>query len=153
MNHRFPVVLLLASLVLGAPALADPTEVLVYKSPTCGCCNAWIDHLRENDFVVKSTDVPDVAPIKLENGVPHSLGACHTALVGGYVVEGHVPAEAVRKLLKERPAVAGLTVPGMPIGSPGMEGPHPERYQVFSFGAAGVKVFSEHQGNASPPGK
>jgi len=153
MISRFPLILLLASIALAAPSLADPPEVQVYKSPTCGCCNEWISHLRDNGFTVSSTDVPDVMPIKHENGVPHHLGACHTALVGGYVVEGHVPAEAVRELLRERPPVAGLTVPGMPIGSPGMEGPNPERYKVFSFGAGGVKVFSEHQGNATPPPK
>ena len=126
------------------PAAAELPEVHVYKSPTCGCCVKWIDHLRSNGFSVRATDVPDVTPIKLENGVAPELSACHTAFVGGYVVEGHVPAADVRRLLDERPDVAGLAVPGMPIGSPGMEGPNPEAYEVLSFGSQGIRVFSKH---------
>lgn len=130
--------------LVGSPAAADPAQVHVYKSPTCGCCSKWMDHLRSNGFSVRATDVPDVRPIKLENGVPGRLASCHTAFVGGYIVEGHVPAQDLRRLLRERPGVAGLAVPGMPIGSPGMEGPDPERYEVLSFGAGGVRVFAEH---------
>ena len=85
-----------------------------------------------------------MTPIKLENGVKPEFSACHTAFVGGYVVEGHVPASDIRRLLAERPAVAGLAVPGMPVGSPGMEGPQPVAYEVLSFGAQGVRVFSKH---------
>ncbi len=135
---------LLAPIALAPAASAEPVEVHVYKSPTCGCCEKWIDHLRGNGFKVRATDVPDVTPIKQENGIPLELSACHTAFVGGYVVEGHVPAADVRKLLAERPDVEGLAVPGMPIGSPGMEGPNPETYQVLSFGSQGVRVFSKH---------
>ena len=137
----------LALLVWIAPApsaLAEAAEVHVYKSPTCGCCSKWMDHLREAGFRVEATEVADVTPIKRENGVPQRLTACHTAFVGGYVVEGHVPAQDVRRLLAERPKIAGLAVPGMPIGSPGMEGPNPEHYQVLSFGGEGVTVFAEH---------
>jgi hypothetical protein len=137
------VVALAVSLATGA-AHADPVEVQVYKSPDCGCCDKWIDHLRADGFTVRATNVPDVTPIKLENGVPEKLAACHTGIVGGYVVEGHVPAADIRRLLRERPDVAGLAVPGMPIGSPGMEGPHPERYQVLAFGSHGIAVFAEH---------
>jgi len=128
----------------GGVASAAPVEVQVYKSPTCGCCNKWIEHLERNGFSVHATDVADVTTVKLENGIPGPLASCHTAFVGGYVVEGHVPAADVRRLLRERPDVAGLAVPGMPIGSPGMEGPDPERYEVLSFGPGGVQVFATH---------
>ena len=124
-------------------AAAAP-EVQVYKSPTCGCCEKWVEHLRAAGFTVQAHDVPDVAPIKRENGISPELSSCHTAFVGGYVVEGHVPASDIRRLLAERPAIAGLAVPDMPIGSPGMEGPNPEAYEVLSFGAQGVRVFSKH---------
>ena len=124
---------------------AEPARVVVYKSPTCGCCSKWIDHLEEHGFAVESHDVPDVRPLKAENGVPLQLSSCHTAIVGGYVVEGHVPAQDVTRLLAERPEISGLAVPGMPIGSPGMEGPNPESYRVFSFGGpGGIEVFSSH---------
>jgi hypothetical protein len=139
----FPI--LLAAFALAAPLSAEPKpEVQVYKSPTCGCCEKWVEHLRAEGFTVRTNDVPDVTPIKLENGVSPELSACHTAFVGGYVVEGHVPASDIRRLLAERPAVAGLAVPGMPVGSPGMEGPRPVPYEVMSFGAQGVRVFSKH---------
>jgi len=139
----FPI--LLAAFALAAPLSAEPKpEVQVYKSPTCGCCETWVEHLRAEGFTVRTNDVADVTPIKLENGVAPELSACHTAFVGGYVVEGHVPASDIRRLLAERPAVAGLAVPGMPVGSPGMEGPRPVPYEVLSFGARGVRVFSKH---------
>jgi hypothetical protein len=134
-------------LALGAvPARSQgPTSITVYKSPTCGCCNDWIAHLEDNGFEVTSHDVPDVGPIKQKHGVPRSVGSCHTALVDGFVIEGHVPASDVKRLLSERPAVAGLAVPGMPIGSPGMEGPDPERYHVLSFGPDGkLDIFASH---------
>jgi hypothetical protein len=138
---------LLGWLALSAPVrAAEPQpEVHVYKSPTCGCCEKWIDHLRREGFQVRATDVPDVTPIKVENGVSPQISACHTAFVGGYVVEGHVPAADLRRLLAERPQIAGLAVPGMPIGSPGMEGPNAVAYDVLSFGSQGVRVFSTHR--------
>jgi hypothetical protein len=143
--HRIPFAVLSLWLALAAPLAAEPKpEVQVYKSPTCGCCEKWVDHLRAEGFTVRTKDVPDVSPIKLENGVGPELSACHTAFVGGYVVEGHVPASDIRRLLAERPAVAGLAVPGMPVGSPGMEGPNAKPYEVLSFGAQGVRVFSKH---------
>ena len=135
----------LAAFAVAAPLAAEPKpEVQVYKSPTCGCCEKWVEHLRAEGFTVRTSDVADVTPIKLENGIAPELSACHTAFVGGYVVEGHVPASDIRRLLAERPAVAGLAVPGMPVGSPGMEGPRPVPYEVFSFGARGVRSFSKH---------
>jgi hypothetical protein len=112
---------------------ADLPTILVYKSPTCGCCNGWVEHLEAAGFTVDARDVRDLMTIKVDGGVPTSMSSCHTALVDGYVVEGHVPAEQVKRLLDERPDVAGIAVPGMPIGSPGMEGPNPQPYQVWSF--------------------
>ncbi len=146
MKRTIPTLVLAAALSLAAPAAwADNAKAVVYKSPTCGCCTKWIDHLEENGIDVESRDVRDVSPIKRANGVPPGMTACHTALAGGYFIEGHVPAEDVKRLLKERPEIAGLTVPGMPIGSPGMEGPHPERYRVFAVGRDGkLSTFATH---------
>ena len=112
---------------------ATGVEMTVYKSPTCGCCKGWIKHMKRNGFAVKAYNVNDVTPLKTRNGVPTRLTSCHTALVGGYVVEGHVPARDIRRLLEERPAIKGLAVPRMPMGSPGMEGSRKVRYQILSF--------------------
>jgi hypothetical protein len=139
-----------ASLVgSGARALAAGAtlpEVLVYKTPTCGCCSKWIAHLRANGFTVRAVDLEDLAPIRRDWKVPPKLASCHTAKVGGYVVEGHVPAADIRRLLETRPRVDGLSVPGMPIGSPGMEqGNVVEAYDVLAFNAAGeTRVFARH---------
>ena len=144
----FSTTALLALLFLIAAstvALAGDGAIHVYKSPTCGCCTKWIDHLKENGFEVISTNVPDVAPVKQANGVPASLGSCHTAIVEGYVIEGHVPASDITRLLAERPKIVGLAVPGMPSGSPGMEGPHPEKYDVLAFDSdAKTTTFATH---------
>jgi len=115
------------------PAVLASQQVVVYKTPTCGCCKAWVDHLRANGFDVVERDSADLAPVKAAHGVPGALESCHTAVVDGYVIEGHVPADLVAKLLAERPEVAGLAVPGMPAGSPGMEGPYKEAYDVLAF--------------------
>ncbi|NRB28759.1 MAG: DUF411 domain-containing protein, partial [Roseibacillus sp.] len=122
-----------AALFLGDPTWADSSEVKVYKTPTCGCCSRWVEHLEANGFSVETQELPDLTTLKLSNGIPRPLSSCHTAFVRGYVIEGHVPAQDIERLLKQRPAVAGLTVPGMPIGSPGMEGPNPKRYEVLTF--------------------
>jgi hypothetical protein len=130
----------LATFSASAAQSPPPTyPVAVYKSPTCGCCAKWNDHMRAAGFTVTSTDVADVAPTKDQNGVPANLRSCHTALVGGFVVEGHVPADVVRKLLRERPAIAGIAVPGMPAGSPGMEMPDGRKdvYQIVAFDKQG----------------
>lgn len=111
----------------------DATEVVVYKTASCGCCARWVDHLREAGFVVTAHDVDNIVEVKERRGVAVSLRSCHTALVEGYVVEGHVPADLVRRLLRERPEAAGLAVPGMPLGSPGMEAPQPEPYDILLF--------------------
>jgi len=122
----------------------DAADVTVYKSPSCGCCGEWIKHLRANGFSVAVTEMDNVEPIKVRHGVPSELQSCHTALVEGYAIEGHVPAHDIRRLLSERPAVRGLAVPGMPAGSPGMDGPA-ERYAVILFSADGRQsVFSRY---------
>lgn len=109
--------------------------VTVYKSPTCGCCSSWVEHMREAGFEVEAHDVNDLAEVKSRLGVFPQHQSCHTAKVGDYVVEGHVPADLVRKLLREQPSVAGLAVPGMPRGSPGMEMPDgtTDPYDVIAF--------------------
>ena len=100
---------------------ADLPQLVVYKNASCGCCKIWVQHMAKNGFAAKVTDVDNMSPIKERVGVPYGMGSCHTAEVGGYFIEGHVPAEQVLRLLKEKPKAKGLTVPGMPIGSPGME--------------------------------
>ena len=111
-------------------------KVTVYKSPTCGCCTKWVDHMRANGFDVTATNVEDMAAVKQKYGVPDKLGSCHTSLVGGYVIEGHVPADVVKRLLAERPKVAGLAVPGMPASAPGMDIPG-QPYTIVGFDRAG----------------
>jgi len=112
---------------------ADLPSVLVYKTPTCGCCNGWIEHLEAAGFTVDARNISDIMSVKRDGGVPVQMSSCHTAIVDGYVVEGHVPADQVKRLLAERPDVAGIAVPGMPVGSPGMEGAGAQPYQVLSF--------------------
>ncbi len=130
-----------------ASAAADGQDlptVLVYKTPTCGCCNGWIEHMEAAGFTVDARDTRDLMVVKRDAGVPTQLSSCHTAIVDGYVVEGHIPVEHVRSLLADRPDVAGIAVPGMPIGSPGMEGPNPQPYQVYSFTRDGqAAVYAE----------
>ena len=113
------------------PSKAD--HIVVYKSPNCGCCQEWVNHLKENGFSVEVHDQNDMNPIKIDRGVPRHLQSCHTAELDGYVVEGHVPADLIIRLLQERPQVKGLAVAGMPMGSPGMEGPRKDPYQVLTF--------------------
>ncbi|MGH7663259.1 MAG: DUF411 domain-containing protein [Gemmatimonadaceae bacterium] len=125
------------------PAIPDTAVITVYKSATCGCCAKWVDHLRANGFRVDARDTDNMGEVKLATGVPARLRSCHTAVIGPYVVEGHVPADVIRRLLEERPAIAGLAVPGMPMGSPGMEGPNLESYDVLAFEANGeTSVFA-----------
>ena len=112
-------------------------DIVVYKSPTCGCCSKWVDHLEKNGFSVEVHDQRDMGIIKDRFGVPRNLQSCHTAQVGGYFVEGHVPADVIRRMLEEKPAIQGLAVPGMPMGSPGMEGPRKDPYDVLAYDEAG----------------
>jgi len=119
-----------------APAAAAVADTLVvYKTPTCGCCSQWIEHMERNGFTVVAHD-DDAATLnrrKAEVGLTNDLVSCHTASIGGYIVEGHVPADLVRRMLRERPQIAGLAVPGMPIGSPGMEGGIKQDYNVIAY--------------------
>lgn len=121
------------------PSLGAGTVVTVYRSPTCGCCGDWEDHMREHGYTVESVETSTLATVKAEQRVPGPLQSCHTAVVEGYVVEGHVPADEVARMLRERPEIRGIAVPGMPIGSPGMEVPGraAQRYEVFAFSDGG----------------
>lgn len=121
------------------------TEVTMYMSPYCGCCGRWAAHLEQSGFQVERRPVEDVAPIRSRCGVPDRLASCHTALVDGYVLEGHVPASDIRRLLEQRPHARGLAAPGMPAGAPGMEGAGREPYEVLLFGRNGrTQVFARH---------
>jgi hypothetical protein len=122
-----------AAMLLAGPAIAARDVIEVYKSPTCGCCTKWIAHLGANGFEVKAHDVDDMTATRAALGVPQALGSCHTASIGGYLIEGHVPAKDILRLLGERPSAAGLAVPGMPRGSPGMEGDIKDPYDVLLF--------------------
>ncbi len=125
------------------PKAAQAAEMVVYKSPTCGCCKKWVEHMRKNGFDVKVREQHNVAPVKDKLGVPKRLRSCHTAKVGGYVVEGHVPADVVKRLLEEKPEVVGIAVPGMPMGSPGMEGFRKDPYDIITFSSTGrMSVFA-----------
>ena len=129
-----------------APTVAPkkPT-ITVYKDPSCGCCKNWIEHLIKHGYRVDAKDSPDMAEIKNTLGVPADLKSCHTAVVDGYLIEGHVPAADIDRLLATKPKVKGLAVPGMPMGSPGMEGPTKQHYQVLAFDRTGkAKVFASY---------
>lgn len=147
-----PLKLMLSALLLAGcttiqaeNAVADK-EMTVYRSPTCGCCGKWIEHVKNNHFTVKDIVSNDMDAIKEKYGIPDKLGSCHTAIVDGYVIEGHVPAADIQKLLQTKPKVVGLSAPGMPMGSPGMEMGGSQDYNVMSFDKDGkVQVFSEHK--------
>lgn len=150
-KHRFrnwhKVVLGVATLALAGGLIwlpgvnmAGAPEITVYKSATCGCCRKWVDHLRDEGFKVITHNRQDMGRIKQSYGVEYNLRSCHTAVVEDYVLEGHVPAADIRRLLEERPAVTGLAVPGMPMGSPGMEGKYQDPYDVVAFDETGKKT-------------
>jgi hypothetical protein len=128
-------------------APADAPVIAVYKSPTCGCCGNWVEHVKAAGFAVEVHDVDNLSDIKADAGVPATTRSCHTAIVGGYALEGHVPASTIQRLLREKPAIAGLAVPGMPVGSPGMEvpGQPADKYDVVAFKADGAtEVYESH---------
>lgn len=142
-----------ASLALTTAAMRiSPSDVppkkpviTVYKDPSCGCCKNWIAHLIKHGYRVDAKDSPNMTEIKSTLGVPTGLTACHTAMVNGYLIEGHVPAADIDRLLAQKPKIAGLAVPGMPAGSPGMEGAGVQRYQVLTFNKSGkTTVFASH---------
>lgn len=141
----------LLSLLAGAtiPAVDNPgaaVRVTVFKDPNCGCCKSWVEHLRKHGFDVITRDTSDIMGAKRTGRVPERLYSCHTAFVSGYVVEGHVPAADIRRLLREKPKVAGIGVGGMPAGSPGMEvGGRVDKYDVLAFSRDGTtRVFARH---------
>jgi hypothetical protein len=150
-NNKKPS-LLLVSLVFAIAAAAivhsrpaHAAEFTVYKSPSCGCCANWVTHLRTNGHDVSTKNIENLDLIKKMAGVPEHLHSCHTAMVDGYIIEGHVPASDINRLLAERPKARGLSAPGMPSGSPGMEGGTPEKYNVMLFKTDGTEtIFAKH---------
>ncbi|MDO9103638.1 MAG: DUF411 domain-containing protein [Methylovulum sp.] len=143
--HGFLLTYILVSNVV---AIADEAaEIVVYRSPTCSCCEKWLEHLQQNHFVIKDIVTNNIDAIKTKHGVTPELASCHTALIGGYVVEGHVPAGDIRALLKTKPEMTGIAVPGMPVGTPGMEmGERKDAYDVVSFDKQGhTRLFSSHK--------
>lgn len=146
MLSRTGVIAGLASALLACSTAAESASVVVFKNPSCGCCGAWVDHLKAQGFKVEVRELEDVGPVAGRLGVPDELRSCHTAEVGGYFVEGHVPAADVRKLLKDRPKAKGIAVPGMPAGSPGMEqGGAREPYDTLLVGKDGsTRMFAAH---------
>ncbi|WP_445503802.1 DUF411 domain-containing protein [Microvirga sp. G4-2] len=140
-----------ASITIAAfPALAAEAlpAMTVTKDPSCGCCGAWVNHIRKAGFSIDVVESPEVNRLKVRLGVPQALASCHTAEIGGYVIEGHVPAEAIKRLLVEKPQGKGLAVPAMPVGSPGMEveGVENDTYDVILFGPAGRRIFARYRG-------
>ncbi len=132
--------------VRGEAATGLP-KMSVSKDPNCGCCAAWVDYLRAAGFDVAVTDTPDIHGVKARLGVPNDLASCHTAEIGGYVIEGHVPEPTIRKLLAEKPAATGLAVPGMPQSSPGMDVPGVnDAYDVILFGPQGRRRYARFVG-------
>lgn len=132
------IAIALALALIATPALA--AELTLYKHPSCGCCQGWAEYMQGQGWKTKIIDVDEIERIKRRHGVPAHMDSCHTAIIDGYVVEGHVPVAAIDKLLKERPKATGLSAPGMPQGSPGMSGT-PEPFVVYLFGPDGTKPF------------
>lgn len=127
-------------------ALPTPVEITVYRSPSCGCCGKWIDHVKRHGFTVKDIQEADMDTLKRRLGVPEKLKSCHTGVVGGYLIEGHVPAGDIKQLLKTKPKLAGIAVPGMPVGTPGMEmGSRKDAFAVMGFSKEGqTSIFSDY---------
>ena len=147
LQKRLP--LAFAMTLMSTVTWAEPAEkpsMTVYKSATCGCCTEWINHLEENGFNVQAKNVEDLNKYKIMANLPYGMGSCHTGFVNGYAVEGHVPAADIKRMLTEKPNIRGLAVPGMPMGSPGMEyGNRKDAYQVISYTQTGeTQVYASH---------
>ena len=144
MRRLFRAACVASSMFIAAsPAAAATVEVI--KTATCGCCSKWVDHLRKAGLSVTTKDVADVTPVARKLGVPDALRSCHSARIGGYAIEGHVPAADIKRLLREKPKAAGIAVPGMPAGSPGMEGASKERFATMIFDRSGKsRIFAQH---------
>lgn len=136
-----------SALAAGASRAEEPKKMIVHKSATCGCCGGWAKHMRAAGYVVEEINEPDMKAVKARLGVPEKMASCHTAELDGYIIEGHVPAQAIAQLLKERPKAVGLAAPGMPMGSPGMEMGEPEVYTLYLFDAAGAREFGKWLGD------
>lgn len=138
--------LLLSAVLLGFSSSLLAQTMTVYKSESCGCCNDWIDHVREAGIEVEAVDLIHLNRKKQELGMPPQLASCHTAVIEGYLIEGHVPVSDIQRLLRERPAITGLAVPGMPHGSPGMETGRQDAYRVLAFDRDGdeIEIWSEY---------
>ena len=147
MKYRNTVGVLIISILLVATVPAAGPQVTVFKTRTCSCCSKWVEHLKANGFEVKVQEVDSTAEYQKKYGVPRQLMSCHTAVVNGYAIEGHVPAREIQRLLKEQPKAKGLAVPGMPFGSPGMEASRSEAYSVMVFDAEGhATVYQSYPG-------
>ena len=148
LNRRMLLVSLPAAALAAGCAQAAPQEITIYKTPWCGCCRGWVTHMTRAGFRSKVVEVQDLAPVREQHGVPFTLSSCHTGVIAGYVVEGHVPPADVVRLLKERPRALGIVVPGMPIGSPGMESPGSEKepFQTLLLldRSGRTRVFARH---------
>lgn len=146
--RKLVMTLALALASLNATAAAGLPTVQVFKSPYCGCCHKWVDHMKAAGFKVEVTDTTDLAAVRAKHGIADKVASCHTATVGGYAVEGHVPADDVKALLKAQPKARGIAVPGMPAGSPGMESGASQAYDTLLIDpAGGTKVFAHHEGS------
>ena len=146
-RNTFLRAMLAGPTVAAVRAFAAAPKIQVFKTPTCGCCGNWVKHLKDNGFDVAVKDVPDTGEYRRQFGVPEKLMSCHTGVVEGYALEGHVPAAEIHRLLKERPHAKGLAVPGMPMGSPGMEGPVTQAYSVVLFDSEGhTSVYKSYPG-------
>ena len=144
----FSKILFTILLVSGLPLLGAEQAITVYKTRTCGCCGKCVEHLKANGFAPEVKEVPSMADIRKQFGVPEKLMSCHTAVVQGYSIEGHVPAKDIQRLLKQNPKAKGLAVPGMPAGSPGMEGSRRDAYSVLLFQDDGTaSVFQKYPGD------
>jgi hypothetical protein len=142
--HKLLSKFILAVSLYGVISYAAATKIEVYKSPTCKCCAKWVDHMRANGFTVETMNVGN-KEVRKRAGISSSLGSCHTSLVEGYAIEGHVPASDIKRFLKERPSAIGLAAPGMPKGSPGMESSRPNPYNVLLINKEGnVSIYSRH---------
>lgn len=151
MKTLFLVLFQFYLLTASATPLVDP-EIKVYRNPTCNCCHKWINHLEQNKFNVIDMLTSDMASVKESVNLPKQMASCHTAIIDGYIIEGHVPAADIKRLLIEKPDIAGLAVPQMPVGSPGMEiGPRKDNFVVFTFNKSGeISVFNEYIFNSAP---
>lgn len=144
---RRQAALFLGAALVATSARAEAKKMIVHKSPTCGCCGGWAQRMRAEGYVVEEIKEADMKAVKGRLGVPESMASCHTAELDGYIIEGHVPPQAIAQLLKERPKVTGVAAPGMPMGSPGMEMGEPEVYTLYLFDAAGAREFGKWLGD------